>query len=241
MHPHEQNTTILETYVPHCTMQTYISMARMASLNEKASEKPSHGVAWGAIQPDGWSLHIHLLFCQDNSHVGGVKQRRHIANPHLFDSDDHELCAYMHPMRVNGKLSAPHQRYACFLMNGYKSSERSLLNSSSLAPMNFTHSLPQETSIGWQYGRTQRCRLAINIQSDPAQIEQRSALRATWVKVAKLVGLDVLRIYFVVGNPKEPLAPHLQAEFDKEVATMPDMLKLDFTECYHCVWVRDMV
>lgn len=200
-------------------MQAYIEDGVQVALSTSV-EVPTHGVSWGPLQPNGWSLHIHTLLCQDPSHVGGIGQRQHIPNTHLFDESDNRLCAYMHPMKVNGRLSAPHFRYARFLMN--KKVETSLSSS---------------VEIG-KHGKTpdRRCRLAINIQSAPSQVEMRDLLRSTWLQVAQALGEDVVRFYFVLGHPREPLAPHIQLELEREMRTSRDMLVLNFTECYHCIY-----
>lgn len=198
-------------------MRGYIKdVGRAAS--SASPEIPTHGISWGPVQANGWSLHIHTLMCQDRSHIGGIKQRGHVASPHNFDESDRRFCAYMHPMKVKGNLSTPHFRYARFLMN--QKVETPLLSVGRPG--------------GFNRPGNRHCRLAINIQTSPSQVEMRDLLRSTWIQTARALEEDVVRFYFVLGNAQEPLAPHIQLELEREMRTSRDMLLLNFTECYHC-------
>ena len=230
----------------------YTAAAFAAGRSADAAHTPRWGTSWGHIMASGHSLHLHTLFCQDASHVGGVAQRMHAASPHRLDAPGRALCAYLHPLKVDGVLSIPHIRFARFLLTegegewgGRRHVETPLLTAlaalqraaggadggggggatpfvgsaltgavvtsgDAQAPPTAPASRASAVASLVSSTGAAHCRLALSIQTAPAHTELRNVIRSTWLRVAQAMGRDVIRVFFVIGTPAVPLAPHAQ-------------------------------
>lgn len=175
----------------------------------------------GGLPPRGFGS----LMCSGVN--GSVVTRQ--AELQLYSRLDGELCASVYPLSANGAISPAHVRYARFLMNG--AIETSLLNKTTA--LNWTSQVIRDT-----ISHAGRCRLAVNIQTAPFHVELRYAVRQTWLRVAQALG-DAVFVRFIVGTPKTPLEPAVQAAYTAELAHYgSDILRLDFTDCYHCLYFK---
>ena len=208
----------------------YLEEGAAAAARADAAHYPMHGTAWGAFLPQGHQRLQHTLFCQDSTHNGGIAQRKHIASPHLLNGDDIRLCAYFHPLKIDGVLSGPHLRFTRLMMN--RMVEDALLSWSAEA-LSLTVGSDALVRAVKAAGH---CRLAISVQSRPSDVARRNIIRSTWKRVADAIALDEVLIVFTLGLPVDPLPPHEQAALDAEASAEVDILRLNVTECSSCTY-----
>lgn len=75
-----------------------------------------------------------------------------------------------------------------------------------------------------------RCRLAIGVLSVPSKHIPRDVIRQTWGRIARALGS--VRLYFVLGTPKVPLAPHEKLQLERETTLYDDILHLHVDDSY---------
>lgn len=110
------NSNTLKPYL-NSQIQIYTAKALAAKIQSNDSHfVPTHGMSWRIPPAPTSSYRIHTLLCQDRTQPGGIGHRNLSSAIHLYDRTDRELCAYVHPIKVNGSLSPHSFKYARYIM-----------------------------------------------------------------------------------------------------------------------------
>eukprot|EP00957_Ditylum_brightwellii_P205437 15343883-Ditylum_brightwellii.AAC.1 len=153
--------------------------------------------------------------CQQTGTPGGIHDRRSISLPFYFTQHHESECVVAHPMKRRSDFQYAWNR----LSRGGDDSVAS------------------DVLAGQRYAHSVRCEMAIMVPVTPHRFDVREAVRQTWGRSAKAMGMQV---FFTIGSQATPLRM-TETQLNYENATHGDLVFSPHLDGYQYLAVKNKV